>query len=182
MYAFFPPANAARSAQIFEIWIRPVEPKNAVFTLKAALHELRALINEGLSLAQFEETRDYLLKNILLMASTQDEALGYALDSRWHGIGDFIEHMRKRLNALSVEDVNAAMKRHLSADNLTVIMVAGNAQELRGQLLSDEPAVISYDASKPGDLLEEDAVIGAEDLGLTESDISITNVEDVFAS
>ena len=182
MYGFFPPANMTRSAQIFEVWIRPVAQENAVFTLKLALHELRTLIESGLTEVEFEETRDYLLKNVYLMTSTQDQRLGYALDSRWHGIGDFVEHMQARLGSLSVEDVNAAMRRHLSATDLAVVMVAGNADELREQLLSDEPATISYDASKPGDLLEEDAVIGAQDLDLAESDIVVTKVGEVFAS
>jgi zinc protease len=182
MYQFFPHANTARSAQVFEIWVRPVLPENAVFTLKVALHELRALIEGGLTVDEFAETRDYLLKNVFLMTSTQDQRLGYALDSRWHGIGDFTEHMREQLQALTAKEVNAAMKRHLSADDLTVVMIAGNAEELRGQLLSDDPAVISYDAAKPGDLLEEDAVIGSENLGLGESDITVTNVDDVFGS
>ncbi|MGU9560675.1 hypothetical protein ACQXW1_18255, partial [Lactiplantibacillus pentosus] len=39
MYQFEPDPNLARKMQIFQIWIRPVEPQNANFALRAALYE-----------------------------------------------------------------------------------------------------------------------------------------------
>jgi hypothetical protein len=35
------------------------------------------------------------------MTATQDQQLGYALDSRWYGIGEFTAYMRGRLAKLT---------------------------------------------------------------------------------
>jgi hypothetical protein len=49
MFQFFPDPNIARSAQIFEVWIRPVVPVNAHMALRIGVHELDKLIREGLT-------------------------------------------------------------------------------------------------------------------------------------
>jgi zinc protease len=181
MYRLFPEPNVARRAQLFEIWIRPVEPQHAVFAFKLALYELRGLIEHGLSEDEFAATRDYLVKNVFLMTRTQGQQLGYALDQHWYGLPEFTGWMRGQLRALSAEAVNAAVRRHLSAENLFAVFVAGNAASLREQLLSGEPATIAYDAPKPPELLEEDRIAGALPLNLTSDAVRITPVDAVFA-
>ncbi len=49
MFQFFPDANRVRRSQIFEIWIRPVPPEQAVFALKLGLHELERMVEQGLT-------------------------------------------------------------------------------------------------------------------------------------
>src|SRR5207237_8657538 len=44
MFQFAPDPNLGRQQQIFQIWIRPVEPKNGHFTLRAALYEYYMLL------------------------------------------------------------------------------------------------------------------------------------------
>jgi len=127
MYQFSPDANIARRAQLFEIWIRPVVPENAPMALRLALHELRGLIENGLDEAAFESTRAYVLKSTALLTSRQEDRLGYALDSRWYGIGEFTPWLRERIQALTREQVNDAIRRHLSAEDLFVVIVAEDA-------------------------------------------------------
>jgi len=181
MYRLFPEPNVARHAQIFEIWIRPVEPQHAVFAFRLALYELRQLIEHGLSESDFAATRAYLMKNVFLMTRTQGQQLGYALDQRWYGLPEFTGWMRGQLQALTAGAVNAAVRRHLSGENLFAVFVAGNAASLREQLLSPEPATIVYDAPKPPELLEEDRLAGALPLNLSPEAIRITPVDAVFA-
>lgn len=181
MYGFFPGANRARRAQLFEIWIRPVRPEQAVFALKAALYELEKMVTNGLSQEDFEATRQYLEKNVFVMTKTQDQQLGYALDSRWFGIGEFSTYIREQLAPLTRERVNEAMRRHFSPRDLAVVMVTEDAEGLRAQLLSEEPTTIVYDAPKPEELLAEDRVIGARRLPLTAERVRITAIEEVFA-
>lgn len=182
MYQFFPDPNLGRRAQLFEVWLRPLRPEQAVFALKLALYELRRLIQDGISEAEFETTRAYLAKNVFVMTKTQDQQLGYALDSDWYGIPEFTRYIRDELARLTAERVSDVVRRHLSWNNLQVVMIAADAEGLRQQLLSPEPATITYDGEKPEDLLAEDRVVGAYELGLTPEKIRITNVEDVFAS
>ena len=53
MFLMEPPQNVARNQQIFQIWIRPVEPPTAKFALRAALFNLDKLVNDGLSASRF---------------------------------------------------------------------------------------------------------------------------------
>jgi zinc protease len=181
MYTFFPDANRARTRQLFEIWIRPVLPANAHMALRIAIHELRALITHGMTEETFESTRDYVLKSLPLLTATQDHQLGYALDSRWHGTPDFTTAMRERVGRLTREEVNAAIRRHLSGHDLDVVIITKDVAALRDALLGDAFSPVTYDAPKPDDLLAEDRVIGALPLGIAAGNVTIARVDDVFA-
>jgi len=178
---FFPSPNIARRAQSFEIWIRPVVPANAQMSIRLALYELNKLIENGMSQADFESTRDYLSKNVYLMTATQDERLGYALDSWWFGIPEYTDYMRAQYAKLTRDEVNAALKKYLSAQNLHVVIVAKDAQALADLLTKDEPSQIKYDSEKPAEIVSEDKVIGAYGLGVKPENVHIVKVEDVFA-
>jgi zinc protease len=181
MFQFFPDPNVARSRQIFEIWIRPVVPVNAHMTLRIAVHELAQLVRNGLTKEEFEATRDYLMKNVYVMTARQDQQLGYALDSRWYGIGEFTEYMRTALRSLTVDHVNAAIKRHLPTENMSIVIVTKDAAALKQALASDAFSPIRYDGGKPQALLDEDQVIGKLALKIKASDVTITPITDVFA-
>jgi zinc protease len=176
---FFPSPNIARRQQLFEIWIRPVVPQTAHMALRIALYETQQMIDKGLTQEEFEKTRDYLMKNVYLLTSTQNQRLGYALDSWWYGIGEYAETMRARYAKLTLADVNAAIKKHLSAKNLFVVIVTKDVNGLRDALLKDAPSSIMYDAPKP-DLAKEDRTIGSYKLGIKPANVRIVNVDDVF--
>ena len=181
MFQFFPDPNIARQRQIFEVWIRPVVPVNAHMSLRIAIYELGRLIANGLTKAEFETTRDYLLNNVYVMTARQDQQLGYALDSAWYGTGEFTAFMRGALSRLTVDEVNAAVKRHLDARNLSVVIVTQDASGLARALASDAFSPIKYDGVKPPDLLAEDQIIGALKLNIPAEKITVTPIADVFA-
>jgi zinc protease len=181
MFQFFPDPNLGRRAQLFEVWIRPVVPKNAHMAIRVALFELRRLVEEGLTQEEFEATREYLAKNVFVMTAKQDQRVGYALDSRWYGIPEFTRYMRDELAKLTCEQVNAAVKRHLSATDLSFVVVAKDAKALADALVSDGPSTVAYESEKPAPLLEEDRRIGALKLGIRPDAVRITKIEDVFA-
>ena len=181
MFGFFPASNLARQRQIFEIWIRPVVPVNAQMALRIAVYELGRLVRNGLSREEFEATRDYLMKNVYVMTARQDDQLGYALDSRWYGIDEFTSHMRDALSKLTVEDVNRAIARHLSADRLSIVIVTKDAAGLKQALASDAFSPIKYDGEKPTALLEEDRIVGALKLNVPAERIKVTPIDEVFA-
>ena len=178
---FFPSPNIARRAQLFEIWIRPVVPANAHMATRIALYELQKLIDKGLSQEDFESTRDYVMKNVYLMTATQDQRLGYALDSWWFGMPEYTKAMRDQYAKLTRADVNRVIKKYLSAKNLSIVYITKDAAGLKQQLLADAPSSIAYDAPKPADIVAEDKVIGAYKLNLKPENVRITPVEEVFA-
>jgi zinc protease len=181
MFQFVPDPNIARRAQLFEVWIRPVMPQNAHMALRIAVHELEQLITRGLSAEDFESTRNYLMKSVFLLTASQDEQLGYALDSDWYGIGEFTAYMRERLSRLTREDVNRAVRQHLSAQDLSVVIITKDAAGLRDALVADAPSPVTYDAPKPPELLAEDTIIGARKLGIRPEAVRVTPVAEVFA-
>jgi zinc protease len=181
MFGFFPDPNIVRQRQIFEIWIRPVVPVNAHMSLRIAIFELEKMIANGLTKAQFDTTRDYLMNNVYVMTARQDQQLGYALDSQWYGIGEFTAFMRNALSRLTVDDVNAAIKRHLNARNLSIVYITQDAAGLKQALVSDAFSPIKYDGQKSTALLAEDQMIGALKLNISPDNVTITPISEVFS-
>ena len=181
MFQFFPDPNIARRGQIFEMWIRPVVPENAHMALRIAVHELDKLIDDGMSEEDFQASRQYLMKNVYVMTQTQDQQVGYALDSKWYGMPEYTAYMREQLGKLTRDDVNRALKKHLSADDLSVVIITKDAAGLKNQLVADGFSSITYDSEKPQAILDEDKVIGARKLGIKADRVKITPVAEVFA-
>jgi len=180
MFQFQPDPNLGRQQQIFQIWIRPVEPQNGQFALRAAFYEYDKLIREGMSQETFEGTRDFLLKNVNLLTDTQDAQLGYALDSRYYKIPDFNTYMRDRLSKLTLTDVNDAIQRYLKSDSMRVVIVTKNSESLRDAILKNGASPIKYNAPPPPEVLTEDKVIEAYRINVKPEDVVVVPVENVF--
>src|SRR4029077_20062677 len=102
---------------------------------RIASSEPQRVSDNGLSQEDFERTRGYLMKNVFVMTATQNQQIGYALDSKWYGIGEFTAAMRDKLSRLTVADVNAAIRKHLSGKDLSVVIVTKDAEGLKKRLL-----------------------------------------------
>lgn len=182
MFQFHPDPNIARQQQIFQVWIRPVEPKNGLFTLRAAMYELDKLVREGMSKEDFEATRQFLTKFVNVLTKDQDAQLGYAMDSRYYGIPGFTDYVRDRLAKLTVEDVNRAIKTYLQARDVQVVVVTKGADAFMKAALSGEPSPISYTSPPPAAILEEDKTIERFKLNFNTKQVRVVPVETVFQS
>jgi zinc protease len=180
MFQFQPDPNLGRQQQIFQIWIRPVEPQNGHFALRAALYEYDRLVKNGMSPETFEATRDFLLKNVNVLTATQDAQLGYALDSRYYGIPNFNTYMRDQLSRLTLADVNNAIQRYLKSDRMRIVMVTKDAEGLREAIINNTPSPIKYNAPKPKEITDEDAVIQSYRINVKPEDVVVVPVERVF--
>jgi zinc protease len=182
MFQFFPDPNIARRAQVFEVWLRPLRSnEDAHMALRIALYEIDKLIRNGLSRGDFESTRNYLMKNVYLLTATQNQQLGYALDSRWYGTPEYTTYMRDKLRTLTLSDVNRVLRKHLQTRNLQIVIVTRDADDMKQRLLNDSFSAIKYDGAKPAALLAEDKVIGAMRLGIRAEAVKIAPLDDVFA-
>jgi len=171
MFQFDPDPNLGRSRQIFQIWIRPVEPQNALFALRAALYELDKLVSRGLSEEDFDSTRKFLSKFVNLLTQTQSAQLGYAIDSKYYRIREFNTYVKDALARLTLADVNAAIRKHLRAKDLDIVIVAKDAAGLKKAILSGAPSPVTYLSAKPKEVLEEDKIIGRYRLDAGEVDL-----------
>jgi len=177
-----PPVNVPRRTQLFEVWIRTLPNEQAPFALRAALRELQLLVDNGMTAEQFELTRTFLKKYSLHFAETTSARLGYAVDDKFYGIdGDgHLARFRRLMDELTLEEVNAAIKRHLTYRDLTFAIVTGDAASLRSRLASDAPTPITYATPKPDEIMAEDAEIAAWPLSLAAERIEIVPVAEAF--
>lgn len=180
MFQFHPDPNLCRQQQIFQVWIRPVEPQNAHFATRVAMFELAKLIKDGMALEDFAATRNYLSKFVNVLVKTQDRQLGYAMDSRYYGIPEFTGYVRDRLAKLTVAEVNRVLRKYLQADNLNFVFITKDAESLKEKLTTNALSPITYNAAKPDDLLAEDKIIEKYLLPVKAEDITIVPVEEVF--
>ncbi len=180
MFRFDPAPNIARKSQIFQIWIRPVEPQNANFTLRATLYEYDKLVKNGLDQKTFEETRGFLSKYVNILTQTKDAELGYALDSKYYGIPNFNEYMKSQLAKLTLADVNNAIKKHLASNKMRVVLVTKDAEALRDAIVNNTPATISYASPKGKEITDEDQIIFTYPIPVKAADVMITPIERVF--
>jgi zinc protease len=177
-----PPTGVGRRAQMFEVWIRPVPEERAVFSLRAGLREVEDLIQGGMTQEEFEGTRNFLRKYCLHFAETTEERLGYAVDDRFYGLEEpHLAAFRRAMDDLTLDEVNAAIKKHLQTKNLVFAFVTANAGKLRDALVSGAPSPIDYGGvPKPDALLAEDKEIERHPLDIQAANVHIVPVAQVF--
>jgi zinc protease len=175
----FPVPNNPRRQQNFSIWLRPVPEDKAVFALRAALWEYQRLVDQGMSAADFEATRSFLLNYSKLWTQTLSRRLGYVMDGSFYQRANFVEELAARLPKMTVEQVNAAVRRHLKTSGFQVAIVARDAEKIREALLSGKPTPLVYDTQgTPEDVLNEDKQIAV--FPLQDVTVKIVPVGEVF--
>jgi zinc protease len=175
-----PDPNLARQQQIFQIWIRPVEANTGVFTLRAALYAYDTFVRNGLSREAFEATRQFLTKYANILTQTQSARLGYALDSRYYGIGDYTTYLRESLAKLTVDDVNRAIRQHLATDRMQIVIVTKDPTPFEDAVAKNTPSPITYNSPKPKEIADEDAIIQTYRINVKPEDVSVVPVERAF--
>ncbi|HVW10099.1 MAG TPA: pitrilysin family protein [Bryobacteraceae bacterium] len=180
MFQFQPDPNIARHQQIFQIWIRPVEPANAVFALRLAMYELDKFVKNGIPEQDFERTRSFLSKYVNLLTKTKSAELGYAIDSKYYGMPEYNEYLKSALAKLTVNDVNRAIRKYLRADNLQIVGVTKDAAALKAAITSSAATPMHYNSPKPQAILDEDKKVEVWPLGLKPEDVTIVPVDSVF--
>jgi zinc protease len=177
-----PPTGVGRRAQLFEVWIRPVPEERAVFSLRAALREVEGLAQNGLTREQFEFTKAFLRKYCLHFAEDTEARLGYAVDDRFYGLEEpHLARFRRTIGELTLEEVNAAVRKHLRPADIAFAFVTADAARLKEALASEAPSPIDYgDVPKPDSILAEDREIERYPLGIPAENIRIVPVTQVF--
>jgi zinc protease len=180
MFLMEPQPNLARRQQIFQVWIRPVEPPTAKFALRLALFELDKLNKNGLTEEQFERTREFLSKYVNILTRTKWAELGYDIDSMFYSIPPYNDYLKARLAKLTLADVNRVIKKYIRTDRVVIVAVTRNGEELKRQLASADPSPMTYNSPKPKEITEEDMRVVRWPLGVRAEDIQVKPVSEVF--
>ncbi len=177
----FPLPNYARTQQYFSIWIRPVQHPHRHFALRLAMWELDRLVREGMTQDEFDRTRTFLKNYSNLWAQDQSRRLGYQIDSRFYGTDDFLATLPQKLDAVTLADVNAAIKRYLRADRARIGIVTKGADAFLRDLIGNQASPMTYDAEGiPADVLSEDAAVAVYKLDINREKSKIVDVEEMF--
>jgi len=180
MFLMEPPPNLARHNQIYQIWIRPVEPPTAKFALRLALYELDKLRKDGISEQDFQATREFLGKYINILTRTKRAELGYAIDGVWYGVPNYNDQMHAALTKLTRDDINRVIRQYLRSNRLVIVAVTKDAENLKQQLASDDPSPMTYNSPKPESVTEVDKVVEKWPLNLRPDDMKVVSSTNVF--
>lgn len=172
--------NTPRRQQYFSIWIRPVQPENAHFAIRNAMYELKKLVENGLTQEQFDMTRKFLINYSKLWVQTSSRRLGYQMDSEFYGTEFFIDRIEKELKSMKLEDVNNAIKKYLSAENIKIAVVTNDADSLSEAIFNNSPSPIKYASPVSPNILEEDKIIESFPLKINKEKSRVVNVEELF--
>jgi zinc protease len=177
----FPLTNLTRTQQYFSIWIRPVPHQQRQFALRLAVFELERLIHDGMTQEEFERTRTFLKHYSKLWAQDQNRRLGYLMDSYFYGTDDYIATLPVHLDEVTLEQVNAAIRKHLNARNLCVAVITQGADEFLKDLITNQPSPMTYEAEGiPADVITEDGVVAVYKLSVNREASKIVDAEEMF--
>jgi len=181
MFQTKPDANLGRSSQIFQVWLRPLRSNNdAHFATRAALYELDKLIANGMSEKDFQATRNYLTNYAPQLVASQDQQLGYALDSEFYKTDEFVQYVRGQFAKLSLADVNRVIKENLQTDDIQYVFISGDGEDMKKRLLSEQVSPLKYNSEKPAELLATDKIIESYKLTLPSKNVEVIAIDSVF--
>ena len=172
--------NIARRRQHFEIWIRPVDPKDAVFSIRLAMYFLARLVDDGLEQRDVDAVATFLGGYSRLWDLTPSRKLGHAIDDVFYGQQGRLASFRTGVKDLKADVVNAAVRAHLNKRPLYVAIVAPDAAALRDALVSGAPSAKTYEGKVDDAVLAEDEKVGVFDLGIRPEDVVVVPVERLF--
>ncbi len=183
------PINIARRHHLFEIWIRPIsntEPGNlnerVLFGTRAALRELNTIVDDGMTEDALETTKEYLHNFTVNYGSTISRRLAYAIDDSFYGIrgGGFLTSIRPGLASLSIDQVNDAISRTLQYNNMHMVFITNDAEGMKQMLLSGVPTRIGYNSEQSAEHMAEDDLIANFPIPVSEENITIIDIDEVF--
>ncbi len=189
----FPPAGTPRDQQYFSIWIRPVAHQYTHFIMKAMTAELDDFLQNALTPQQVAEAKIKARTLYLNYAESKSRQLGYKLDDLFYNMRDhgYLDTMLAQIDAVTPEQVNAAIKKHLQEQNLDYVIVTN---EKEGARLADDIAnstnvqsktLAEYHISEPippekQQMLEQDKRWAAFPLNIPRANISVVKAADMF--
>jgi zinc protease len=158
-YGSIPAVNVGRTLQDVSIWLRPVEPKNAVFATRGILFFLSEMMNLPIAPERFETARGFLLGYTRTWEQTDQRRLGYAIDDLFYGTPNFLDRYREALATMTPELMQAALKRNLDSTAFNFVYVTQDASGLKAALASKVASPITYPTPKSEEVLSVDKAI-----------------------
>ncbi|MBL8952294.1 MAG: insulinase family protein [Myxococcaceae bacterium] len=172
--------NIPRSTQESTLWLRPVEPQNAMFATRGAVHYLSELLKAPPPADKLDTARGFLIGYTRIWEQTDPRRLGWLIDDLLYGTPGHLEKYRAALAKLTPEEVQAAAARHLDVANLNFVFVTKDAEGLAQAVKARMPSPITYPSPKAPDVLETDKVIAEVPLPTPSTQVRVIDAATVM--
>ena len=87
---------------------------------------LKRFVEEGPTEAELRAAKDNLIGGFALRIDSNRKLLGNVVNIAWNGLPlDYLEHWTDRVEALTVADLRAALRRKLQPDRMVTVVVGG---------------------------------------------------------
>lgn len=141
-YGAYSSAPYDRHRRSFTMWTFP-KASDAAACIALELELLEKWVSSGVSTKELAWAKRYLVRSHAFAVDTATKRVGQALDEEVYGLppGYHAEYT-ERIRALSLEDVNAAIQRRITPDDLLVAVV-GTASEIESGVRSAIPKLES---------------------------------------
>lgn len=197
----FPPFNTPRLSQYFSMWARPVAHQYVPHVLKAMTFELDKFSKGTLTEEQCAAAKKKAKVLYLSLAETKERLVESKLDDAFYGLNPgYLDSYVNAIDAVTCEQVNAAIKKHLRADDVEYVVVTNESE---GKKIADavssgapewgkEPGDYQIDVKDEGgkkvyivpqtklDLLRRDAAWAYYPLDIDAKDIKIVPAAKMF--
>ena len=127
-------------------------------------------------------TQQFLKNYVLNWFATVGRHLAYTIDDEFYGLGSngYQQSIRPGIARLTLEQVNAAIRRHLQYDNMYIVFITSDAEAMKRKILSGEPTPITYNSEQSAEHMAEDKLIASFPIPVQEENITIMGIDDVF--
>jgi zinc protease len=172
--------NIPRSVQDLTVWLRPVEPQNAMFATRGAVYFLKQLTLEPPPQEKLDTARGFLAGYTRIWEQTDQRRLGWAIDDLLYGTPGFLDQYRAALAKLTPAEVQAAVARQIKIEDLNFAFVTKDGEGLADALKKRMPSPISYPSPKPAEVTEKDKVLAEVPLPIPSSSVRVIDAAEVM--
>ncbi|QQR90152.1 MAG: insulinase family protein [Myxococcales bacterium] len=177
----FAKSHLGRHQQYFSVWLRPLDPKRAVFAVRLAVRELERLTSQGLNEQEVQRMKHFLVNYYALFSQSASEKLAQALDAKFYAMEENIySSLIRQWKALGKQEINKNIKKYFDLKNLQIVMIVPKAAPVIQELLAASQQSPSYPGAQPKSLLQEDVAIRNFSLNISKEDIRVLGLDAVF--
>ena len=161
--------------------------------MKAMTAELDDFLRNALTPQQVAEAKIKARTLYLNYAESKSRQLGYKLDDLFYNMRDhgYLDTMLAQIDAVTPEQVNAAIKKHLQAQNLDYVIVTNEkegaklASDIANGTNVESKTLAEYHISEPippekQQMLEQDKRWAAFPLNIPRANITVVKAADMF--
>lgn len=103
-------------------------PDQATQALQVAQETVARYVTQGPTAAELRAAKDHLIGGFALRIDSNAKLLQNVANIAWNDLPlDYLEHWTDRVRALSLQEVHAALQRHLQPERMVTVVVGGEA-------------------------------------------------------